>query len=296
MSTAAKLRVALFGLGIMGSGMARRLLGAGFPLAIYNRSPDKASALVADGARFGKTPGEAAGLADVIVSMVADDAASQEVWLGQGGALAAATRGAVIIECSTLSVDWVRQLASAAAVRGCEMIDAPVTGSKVQAAAGELGFLVGGSEAALEKVRPVLSVMSRSIVHVGPTGSGSLLKLINNFLCGVQAASLAEAIALIEKSGLNRGKALEVLTNGTPGSPLVKTLSARMTARDYTPNFLIQLMAKDLRYAVEEGNSHSVQLKTAATALEIFNETIASGLGGKDFSVIAEQVRKSGGA
>ena len=102
--------------------------------------------------------------------------------------------------------------------------------------------------------------MSRAIVHVGPTGSGALLKLINNFLCGVQAASLAEALALIERSGLDRAKALEVLTAGAPGSPLVKTLAARMTARDYTPNFSLTLAAKDMSYAVGEGQRHGVPL------------------------------------
>ena len=113
-----------------------------------------------------------------------------------------------------------------ASARGCEFLDAPVTGSKTQAAAGELNFLVGGDAATLEKVRPVLAAMSKAIVHLGPTGSGALLKLINNFVCGVQVASLAEALAMIERSGLDRAKALEILTDGAPGSPLVKAVSA----------------------------------------------------------------------
>jgi 3-hydroxyisobutyrate dehydrogenase len=202
-------------------------------------------------------------------------------------------REAVTIESSTLSVGWIRELGNAAAALGCEMIDAPVTGSKTHAASGELNFLVGGSKAALEKARPVLSVMSRSIVHAGPAGSGALLKLINNFMCGVQAASLAEAVALVERTGLDRATALDVLTNGAPGSPLVKTLAARMTARDYTPNFLLRLVAKDLRYAIEEGGSNSIELATAAAALEVFNQAIKSGHGNEDFSVVVEQFRKS---
>ncbi len=244
------------------------------------------------------SPREAAVGADIVLSMVADDAASRAVWLGEHGALAGAARGSVLVESSTLTVGWIEELAREAAARGCELLDAPVTGSKPHAASGELLFLVGGSASALETARPALTAMSRAIVHVGATGSGALLKLINNFMCGVQAASLAEALALIERSGLDRAKALEVLTTGAPGSPLVKTLSGRMTARDYTPNFLLRLMAKDLTYAIEEGRRHGLSLSTVASSLEILEQGIASGHGEEDFSVIVEPMRKgaSGGA
>jgi 3-hydroxyisobutyrate dehydrogenase len=287
----AQPRVALIGLGLMGSGMARRLLAAGFPLTVYNRNPERAAPLAAEGAGSAASPREAASGADVVLSMVADDAASRAVWRGEHGALAGAARGTVLVECSTLTVGWIEELARDAASVGCELLDAPVTGSKVHAASGELTFLVGGSAAALEIVRPVLSAMSRAIVHLGPAGRGSLLKLINNFLAGVQAASLAEALALIERSGLDRAKALEVLTNGAPGSPLVKTLSARMTARDYTPNFRLPLMAKDLAYAIGEGRRHGLALSTAASALELYNRAIENGRVEEDFSVIVEPLR-----
>src|SRR6186997_2757069 len=161
-----KQRVALIGLGLMGSGMARRLLGAGFPLAVYNRSPERAAPLGAEGARVAASPREAALDAEVILSMVADDAASRAVWLGEDGALAGAARGAVLVDCGTLTVGWIEELSRAAAAAGCSLLDAPVTGSKPQAAAGELLFLVGGSADALEIARPALAVMSRAIVHV----------------------------------------------------------------------------------------------------------------------------------
>jgi 3-hydroxyisobutyrate dehydrogenase len=287
-----KPRVALIGLGLMGSGMARRLLGAGFPLSVYNRNPERAAPLAAEGAHAAASPREAAARADVVLSMVADDAAARAVWLGEQGALAGAARGTVLVECSTVTVEWIEELARAAAAAGCELLDAPVTGSRTHAASGELSFLVGGSAAALETARPVLAAMSRAIVHVGATGRGALLKLVNNFLCGVQAASLAEALALIERSGLDRAKALEVLTNGAPGSPLVKTLAARMTASDYTPNFLLKLMAKDLSYAMREGGRHGVALTTAASALELYEQAIGDGRGDEDFSVVVEPLRK----
>lgn len=286
-----KPRIALLGLGIMGSGMARRLLGAGFPLAVYNRNPERAAPLAAEGAQVAASPREAALQSEILLSMVSDDAASRAVWLGEDGALAQVARGAVMIESSTLTVGWVGELAAAAAARDCELLDAPVTGSKIHAASGELNFLVGGSAEALERVRPAFEVMGRAIFHVGPTGSGARLKLINNFLAGVQAASLAEAVALIERSGLDRDQALDILTNGAPGSPLIKTLSARMAAEDYTPNFLLRLMAKDLTYALQEGRQHSLALTTAASALDVFHHAIAAGQGEKDMSAIVEPLR-----
>jgi 3-hydroxyisobutyrate dehydrogenase len=249
--------------------------------------------LAAEGAHAAASPREAAARADIVLSMVAHDGASRAVWQGEQGALAGAARGTVLVECSTLTVGWIEELAAEAASRGCELLDAPVTGSKTHAASGDLSFLVGGPAAALEKARPVFEVMSRAIVHVGDTGRGSLLKLINNFLCGVQAASLAEALALIERSGLDRAKALDILTNGAPGSPLVKTLSGRMTARDYTPNFGLKLMAKDLTYALGEGRRHGLSLSTVASALLLYEQAIAGGRGEEDFSVIVEPLREA---
>ena len=275
----------------MGGGMARRLLAAGFPLTVYNRDAKKSAALEAAGARVTTTPRDTAKDAELVFSMVANDGASRSVWVGENGALQGAKPGAVLVESSTLSVGWVKELAGAASVRGCELLDAPVTGSKTQAASGELCFLVGGPAAALEKVRPALTAMSRAVIHLGPTGSGALLKLINNFVCGVQVASLAEALALIENGGLNRDQAIEVLKTGAPGSPLFRTIAHRMTARDYTPNFLLRLLAKDLGYAIAEGERRSLKLTTAASALELFKQAIAAGYGDKDMAAVVEQFR-----
>ena len=284
-----KLRMAFLGLGIMGTGMARRVLAAGFPLTVYNRNPAKAEALVKDGAKLAATPREAAAGADIIISMVADDAASRAMWLGADGALAGAGRGAVAIEASTLTVAWMKELAQAAAAKPCAFLDAPVTGTKPHAANGELTFLVGGEAVTLEKVRPVLAVMSKAILHLGPGGSGALMKLINNFLCGAQAASLAEAIAIVEKSGLDRAKAMEVIVNGTPGSPLVKTIAGRINARDFAPNFPLRLMAKDLNYAQQCARELGVPFTATTAAAEVFQRAIALGHGEKDFSAVIEQ-------
>lgn len=284
-------RIAFLGLGIMGGGMTRRLLGAGFPLSVHNRNPTRAAALGEAGARVAETPRAAAAGADLIFSMVADDAASRAVWLGEAGALAGVAPGAVLVECSTLTVGWVRELAEAAARRGCTLVDAPVAGSRDAAAAGELKFLVGGPGEALARIRPALEVMGKVVLHLGPTGSGATMKLINNFLAGVQVAAFGEALAWIERSGLERAQAIAMLTSGAVGSPVVKTIAARMEAADYTPNFYLRLMAKDLGYAIGEGGQVGVELATAAAALGRFRAAVAAGYGDSDMAAVVRPLQ-----
>jgi 3-hydroxyisobutyrate dehydrogenase len=287
-----KPSIAFLGLGIMGSGMARRLLTNGFPVTVFNRNVEKSKPFAAEGAAVAGSSRDAAAKADVVISMVADDDASRAMWLGERGAFAGVKPGTVCIECSTVTVDVIRVYAAIAKEKKCDFLDCPVTGSKMHAAAGELNFLVGGESAVLEKVRPVLAAMSKTIALLGPSGSGVLVKLINNFVCGVQVAALAEALVMIERSGLDRAKSLEVLTNGAPGSPLVKMVSARMTAPDYTPNFLLKLMEKDLRYAILEGMKNSVELETAAVAQRRFQAAIGANLGEKDMAAVVEMLRR----
>jgi 3-hydroxyisobutyrate dehydrogenase len=284
-------KVALVGLGTMGIGMGGRLLGAGFPLKVYNRTAERAKPIVERGAVRVSSPAEAAADSDVVIAIVSDDKASREVWLGDDGALAKMKKGAVPIDSSTMSPRWAREWAKIAKEHGLNALDAPVTGSKPQAASGELIFLVGGDAEALERARPVLTVMSRRIAYMGPSGSGALMKLINNFLAAVQAASLGEAIALIERSGLNREAALDILYNGAPGSPLIKTVGARMTAHDYAVNFFLRLMEKDLSYAMAEAREHGLNLRTAAAAASLFEEADKRGWGDKDFSAVVEGAR-----
>jgi 3-hydroxyisobutyrate dehydrogenase len=284
-------KVAMLGLGTMGAGMAANLLKTGFSLSVYNRTPAKAQPLIDAGARFASTPAGAAKDASVVISMLADDAASKEVWLGKDGALIATGKGAVLVESSTVSPGWVAKLAEAAAEHGSEFIDAPVTGSRMQAEAGQLSFLVGGDDAALGKASPALKAMSKEIVHLGPVGSGAKMKLINNFLCGVQVASLAEGLTWIERSGLDRDKALAVLKSGAPGSPLLSAISARMVSRNYSVNFLLRLMTKDLLYAQDEATRLNVDLKTAEVARSLFEVAIAQGFSDEDMSSVIEPLR-----
>jgi 3-hydroxyisobutyrate dehydrogenase len=290
--TMAQPRVAILGLGIMGTGMANRLLSAGFPLTVYNRNREKSAPFADAGAFVAESPREAASRSEIILSMVGDDAASRGVWLGENGALAGARPNAVLIESSTLSGDWIQELAAKAAERGCRFLDAPVTGTKPHAASGELVFLVGGSAEALDAARPVFSVLGRDAVHLGPVGSGSLMKLINNFVCGVQAASFAEAVAMIDAGGLDRAKAVSILTGGAPGSGIVKRMADRIAAGDFTPNFALRWMAKDIGYAIDDASKNGISLQTAAAALSVFKQAIAEGHGDEDFSAVSKSSKK----
>ena len=290
--TMAQPRVAILGLGIMGTGMANRLLSANFPLTVYNRNREKSVPFADAGAFVAESPREAAVRSEIILSMVGDDAASRGVWLGENGALAGARPNAVLIESSTLSGDWIQELAAKAAEWGCRFLDAPVTGTKPHAASGELVFLVGGSAEALDAARPVFSVLGRDAVHLGPVGSGSLMKLINNFVCGVQAASFAEAVAMIDAGGLDRAKAVAILTGGAPGSGIVKRMADRIAARDFTPNFALRWMAKDIGYAIDDASKNGISLQTAAAALSVFKQAIAEGHGDEDFSAVSKSSKK----
>ena len=285
--------VAVLGLGIMGSGMARQLIRHGFDVAVWNRSAEKASALASEGARAAATPGEAARGADIVVAMLADDIASRAAWLGEDGALAAMATEAIAIECSTLTIDWVRELAAAANARQVCFLDAPVTGSKVQAEAGELRFFVGGDADVLERAGPALEAMGAGHTRLGPNGSGAILKLVNNFLCGVQVASLAEGIAMIERSGLDVDQAVAMLGSGAPGSPLVKAVSQRMLDRAYTPNFFVPLMAKDLAYAQQAFAGAGIELPSAEAARARFVTADKAGLGESDIAAVVEPLRNA---
>ena len=286
--------VTLLGLGTMGNGMANQLLAAGFPLTVWNRSPEKARALEAAGARVADTPRSAAAAADVVISMVADDAAARAVWLGETGALAGARAGTVLIECTTASPGWIQELGAAAGERGCTLIDAPVTGSRAEAESGRLLFLAGGDPTVIDRVSHVLVAMGRGVLQLGPLGSGAFVKLVNNFMCGVQVAALAEAVTLIEASGLDRDRALSVLLEGAPGSPLVRGVAARMLEPSDQVNFAVDLMAKDLTYATSVAAAHHIDLATARSALQLFQAAGERGLGRRDIAAVVEAARPAG--
>ena len=281
-------RVALLGLGTMGAGMAANWLAKGFGLTVWNRTRARTQALADKGARVATTPREAAEGADCVFAMVADDAASRAVWLGDDGALAGAKTGAVVVESSTLTPDWVRELAGHARAKGCAFLDAPVGGSRQAAASGELRFFVGGDAATLDKARPALIAIGSKIDLLGPAGAGATWKLINNQLIAAQVAALGEALDVARKAGFRPVQISSLILNGAALSPIVKMKLPSMLNGDYDePDFALSLMLKDARYAAALAQSLGASADLVSSAVKAFARAEAKGLGAKDIAAVA---------
>jgi 3-hydroxyisobutyrate dehydrogenase len=280
--------IALLGLGTMGSGMAANWLAKGFALTVWNRTRAKAEPLGAQGARVAASPREAATGADFIFAMVADDDASRAVWLGEDGALAAARAGATIVESSTLTPAFVRELAAEAHKRGCGFLDAPVGGSRQAAAGGQLAFFVGGDVATLDAARPALAAVGARINHLGGVGAGATWKLINNLLIAAQTAALAEALKIAAKAGLDPAQTAALILAGASASPIVQVKLPRMIdgAFDET-DFALYLMHKDARYAAALARELRASHDMIDAAAAAFARAEANGLGPKDFAAVA---------
>jgi 3-hydroxyisobutyrate dehydrogenase len=244
-------RVAFIGLGRMGHGMAGRYLDVGFAVAVWNRSRAKAEDLIARGAHWATSPEDAAIDADAVVTMVADDAASRAVWLGQDGAAATMKAGTLAIECSTVSYQHALHLSRELHARGLIYLDCPVTGLPDAAASGKLTLLVGANAADLDKARPFLEPLSTTIRHFGEVGTGTVYKLINNLMGAIQIAGIAEGLAIAEQAGLDMNLVLEAVASGVAASPQVIRHSKRMAARQFDgATFTASLRHKDAAYAV----------------------------------------------
>lgn len=250
--------VAFIGLGNMGLGMAQRLLTAGHDLRVYNRTRSKAAVLEERGARVCDTPREACSGVRAVITMTADDASSRSVWLGPSGVLAAQLAPqALAIECSTLSYEWVLELAAKTLARDLRYLDAPVTGLPDQAAAGRLTLLVGADTADLQAATPLLGAISQRILRFGGVGAGTTYKLIVNMIGAVQIASLAESIAIAERAGLDLTVVAEAISTGQAASPQVVRNVRRMVDDDHDRNvvFTPVLRLKDVDYALRLSGS-----------------------------------------
>lgn len=246
--------IAFTGLGAMGSRMALNLLAAGHALRVYNRDAAKTREAVAKGAVACASPAEAARGAAFVVSIVADDAATRAVMLGPEGVLAGAAPGTVIIDASTNTPAMAREVAAAAVAKGCAYLDSPVSGSLAQAQGRELVFMVGGDAAAFERARPVYQAMGASMHRLGEAGAGATIKLMNNMLSGTYILALAEIAQVSEAAGLDRDAVLAVLAEGATGCRMLKGKLPKIFRRDFTPQFQLELMEKDLRYFLQLAN------------------------------------------
>jgi 3-hydroxyisobutyrate dehydrogenase len=270
--------VAFIGLGRMGSGMARRVLDCGHELRVFNRTATRADDLVRRGAVQCPTPREACAGANAVVSMVTDDQASRAIWYGTTGALAAQfAAGALAIECSTLSYDWVLELSAEVNRRGLRYLDAPVTGLPDSAAAGQLTVLVGADLENLSAARPLLANFSKSILHFGRVGTGTAYKLLVNMLGAVQIASAAETMAIAEKIGLDLGMVADALASGQAASPQVIRNTRRIADGSHDRDILFtpQLRLKDVEYGLALAHKVSIGSPFGKLAGEMFHQLCA---------------------
>jgi len=288
-------RVAFIGTGGMGQGMARNLLDAGHDVTVCNRTIAKTQALVEAGATLALTPRRAAAGAETIISMVGDDHDSRQVWLGADGVLAGRPNpNAVAIESSTLSLQWVQQLAGATGAAGLSFIDSPVTGGLSGAQDGTLTLLVGAKEEDLIRARPAMEAFSQRLIHFGPVGAGTAYKLVVNLMVGVQAVALAEGLLLAEKAGLDMAQVLPALTSGAVGSPVVKAYAERMLSGDHkdVTNFLARWMHKDMEYALQLAGGAGQPTPTSAAATRIFQKALDEGSANQNVTAVIEALRE----
>ena len=285
-------RVGFAGLGVMGAPMAANLLAAGHDVIVFNRSPAPAEELAAKGARRAASLAELAEGADVIVTMLSDDAAVRAVVGGDEGLIALARPGSLIVDMSTVSPGLARELGAAAAERGVGMLDAPVSGGDVGAREGTLSIMVGGGAADLERARPLFEVLGSNVVHVGGPGAGQVVKACNQVLVAVTIAGVSEALVLGSKLGVEPSTILDVLSKGLAGNRVMEVRRSNFLEHSFHPGFKVDLHHKDLAIALGSAADADVSLAMAAITQQMFQALRARGRGGDDHSALLRVVEE----
>ena len=290
-------KIAFVGLGAMGSAMVKRLLAAGHPVTGYNRTRAKAEALASQGITIADSARNAAEGADVVLSMVTDSEALRDVALRPDGILAGLSKGAVWAEMSTVSPAVTRMLGERVAERGAAILDAPVSGSTVTIAQGQLSFIVGGDPAALERVRPYLLAIGPTITHVGALGLAVTMKIAINLGIGVQMLAFSEAVLLAEKAGIARERAVEALLKSVIASPMVKYRGPFVLGQ-MPPDawFKVAMIQKDLQLALDAGRASGVPLPLTSVAQEWMTAARGLGLGDYDFAIVFDVLARLSGS
>ena len=298
-----KPTVGVIGLGLMGKPMARNLLRAGFPLVVWNRTPGRDEELIADGARRGASPRDVAGEVDVLLTIVSDPRALEEVLWGRDGttgALSGLRAGSVLIDSSTVSPELARRIGAACSERVADFLDAPVTGGTWGAEKGELVFMVGGKREVLDRVEPVLAAMGKRFFHLGSNGAGQTVKLAMNLILALEVDALAEAVALVTGAGLAAELLIEVLQSSMARAPVLDVKAPMLLAGNFAPSFPLRLMHKDMGLALELAKQLGVPLPAAAAAYETYSAVKAAAKEDLDYAAVArfwqhEDRRKAGG-
>src|SRR5579863_9980453 len=290
-----KPTVGLIGLGLMGKPMGRNLLKAGFPLVIWNRTRAKADDLVREGAKLAANPREVAAQADVLITIVSDPPALEEVLFGANGALEGLRRGSIFIDSSTISPDLARREAAACAERGIEFLDAPVTGGTWGAEKGELTIMVGGPAETLARVEPVFAPLAKRWIHLGPNGAGQTVKLAMNLLLALEVDALVEALALATAGGVPGEKLIEVMQSSMGRAPVLDVRAPLILQHNFPPSFPLRLMHKDITLALDLAKQLGVSLPVGSAAREAYDQVLRGAREDVDFSAIARYYQKADG-
>lgn len=272
-------RIGFIGLGIMGRGMARNLLQAGFQLRVWNRTSARMEELSAEGAGPASDPGDVAFHSDITITCVSDTPDVEEVILGERGVIRGAQPGSLAIDMSTISPQATRTLAARLAEHNVHMLDAPVSGGSEGAARGTLSIMVGGEAAQFERALPVLQAMGKTITHVGGHGAGQTVKLINQILVVGNALAMSEALLFAQAGGVDLQKALAAVSSGAAGSWMLSNRGPQILARDWRPGFTIDLQQKDLRLVLAAAEDLGVPLPSTAFIHQLYQTLQARGLG-----------------
>lgn len=280
-------RVGFLGLGIMGSRMAANLARAGFEVVVWNRTRARAEELAEKhGMTVADTPADAAAATGTVITMVVDSPQVEEVLLGPQGAAEGLSVGGLVIDMTTIAPTASRRLAERLRPNGVGFLDAPVTGSAPRAADATLTIMAGGPPEYFERARPLLDAMGRLVLHVGPQGHGSMIKLLNNTVAAVNAAALAEALKAAEGAELDLDSLVAVMGAGSGGSTMLELKAAPMRERSFEPLFKLDHMLKDVRHCLAEARALGVELPLAKRAEELYAKASADGRGDEDFAAV----------
>jgi 3-hydroxyisobutyrate dehydrogenase-like beta-hydroxyacid dehydrogenase len=282
-------------MGLMGSRMARHFITKGFPLAVWNRTPERCQPLVALGAKMSKTPRELAEMSDVVVTCVADPNAVGRIVFPDDGVRAAARPGFRYVETSTISPGLARRIAEVLRSKGADMLEAPVTGSKIGAEKGTLLLMTGGSKELEQELMPVLMAFGAKAIHCGDIGQASTVKLIGNTIISFMLEGFCEGVVLGRKSGVSLETILEVVMASGFASPYYNFKGSAIAKRDFDTHFSVDLLVKDQNLMLEEAHAHKVPMPGLASIREVFQSARAQGWGEEDICAVVKALEKAAG-
>jgi 3-hydroxyisobutyrate dehydrogenase-like beta-hydroxyacid dehydrogenase len=282
-----KPTVGLIGLGLMGQPIARNLLKAAFPLVVWNRTAGKDEGLVREGARRGISPQDVAAQVNILITIVSDPPALEEVLWGTQGAIAGLQKGSVLIDSSTVSPALARKVAAACAERGADFLDAPVTGGTWGAEKGELVFMIGGRQEVLDRVQPVLAALGKKFFLLGANGAGQTVKLGMNLILALQVGAFAEALALVSGAGVPGERLVEVLQSSMARTPVLDVKAPLILAENYAPSFPLRLMHKDMGLALELARQLGITLPAATASYATYSAVKNAAKEDLDYAAVA---------